>query len=394
MDAVECPLMETYFENPGKWAPGVAWTPSQTMAAEGKVSPTICHAWKELFPFHMSAQPGRADPIDSKFGVLDLQNCGLTDDQIWSESNPTGVRCGLPDSQVNIFGRRPQDGYANRPYSNVGVQFGLQPLLDGTLNAAQFVDLNKKIGGRDINYVPTAERTDADPGAMNAVYRSGAVNEATHLDLVAIIDQPSQNIDIHEQYRALILRNRLDKAHGNHDNHVIWFGQGATFPDALVAMNGWLNAVERDNSRKPLAKKIAANRPEDVHDICNIAGQDDFGGADTCRQLAPFGAGTRTPAGMPLTTDVLQCRLKPLERGDYKGVQFTDAQWATLTEVFPSGVCDYSKPGVGQQPTVAWQTYQTRRGGHVYGGRPLGRAPARSGTGWTSRAFAAWRKRG
>jgi len=57
-------------------------------------------------------------------------------------------------------------------------------------------------------------------------------------------------------------------------------------------------------------------------------------------------------------------------------------------------VCDYSKPGVGQQPTVAWQTYQTRRGRHVYGGRPLGPAPARSGTGWTSRAFGAWRKRG
>jgi hypothetical protein len=393
MDSVECPIMEEYFENPAAWAPGVLWTPSQTMAAEGKVSPTICHAWKELFPFQQSAQPSRADPIDTKFGVLDLQNCGLTDDQIWSESNPKGVRCALSDSAVNIFGRRPQDGYANRPYSNVGVQFGLKPMLAGTISPAHFVDLNLKLGGRDINFVPTAERTDADPGAMNAVYRSGAVNEATHLDLVAIIDQPSQNVDIHEQYRALILNSRLDKAHGNHDNHVIWFGQGASFPDALVAMNAWLNAVEKDHSKRPLATKIARNRPASVHDICNVAGQDDLGGAETCRQLAPFGDGTRGPAGMPMTTDILQCRLKPLRRGDYP-VDFADAQWEQLKTVFPTGVCDYSKPGVGQQPTVAWQTYQDAGGGHVYGGRPLGAAPAGSGAGWASGSFGAWRRRG
>src|SRR3954471_15896225 len=60
MDAVECPFMETYFEDPTKWAPGVIWTPTQTMAVEGKVSPTICHAWKEIFPFQQSAEPGRA----------------------------------------------------------------------------------------------------------------------------------------------------------------------------------------------------------------------------------------------------------------------------------------------------------------------------------------------
>jgi hypothetical protein len=341
----------------------------------------------------MSARPGRPSPVETKFGALDLQNCGLTDDQLWSESNPKGVRCGLPDSSVNIFGRRAQDGYANRPYSNAGVQFGLEPLLDGTLTAAQFVDLNTKIGGRDINFVESPDRTVADRGAMNAVYRSGAVNEATHLDLVAIIDQPAQNVDIHEQYRALILANRLDKAHGNHDNHVTWFGQQATFPDPLLAMNDWLNAVERDRSHRPLAKRIAANRPPAVHDICNVAGQDDLGGADICRKLAPFGAGTRTPAGMPLTTDVLQCRLKPLERRDYQGVEFTDAQWSQLTKLFPSGVCDYARPGVGQRPTVAWQAYGTAVR-HVYGGRRLGHAPRGSGIGWTSRSFRAWRRRG
>jgi hypothetical protein len=97
---------------------------------------------------------------------------------------------------------------------------------------------------------------------------------------------------------------------------------------------------------------------------------------------------------MPMTTDVLQCRLKPLRRGDYGPIQFSDAQWAQLQKLFPGGVCDYSQPGVGQQPTVAWQTYQTADGGHVYGGQPLGSAPAGSGTGWTSPSFDDWLKRG
>src|SRR4051794_20345818 len=229
---------------------------------------------------------------------------------------------------------------------------------------------------------------------MDAVYRSGAVNEANNLDLVAIIDQPAQNVDIHEQYRALIIRARLDKAHGNHDNDVIWFGQGASFPDPLVSMNNWLNAVEKDHSDKSLAAKIASDRPASVHDICNVAGQDDFGGAETCRQLAPFGNGTRGPAGMPMTTDILQCQVKPLRREDYAPIQFSDSQWAQLQQLFASGVCDYSKPGIGQQPTVGWQTYQSSDGGNVYGGKPLGAAPTGSGTGWNSASFNDWLKRG
>jgi hypothetical protein len=46
-----------------------------------------------------------------------------------------------------------------------------------------------------------------------------------------------------------------------------------------------------------------------------------------------------------------------------------------LKRAFPSGVCDFSKPGVDQQPTVPWQTYQHRNGKVIFGGRPLGPAP-------------------
>jgi hypothetical protein len=83
----------------------------------------------------------------------------------------------------------------------------------------------------------------------------------------------------------------------------------------------------------------------------------------------------RTVAGDAITTDKNKCRLKPLGRGDYGGVSFTDPQWAELRSVFPNGVCDFSKPGVDQQPTIPWQTYQGALGRVIYGGRPLGPPP-------------------
>ena len=52
------------------------------------------------------------------------------------------------------------------------------------------------------------------------------------------------------------------------------------------------------------------------------------------------------------------------------------------------GVCDWSRPGVDQTDTIAWQTYQDPAGSVVYGGRPLGPSPGGSGDGWTSAAFA------
>src|SRR3954454_278790 len=389
MDSIDCPLMESYFEDPSRWTPGVVWNESQVMAAEGKVRPTICHAWKELFPFYQSAEPGRPSAIETKAGVLDLQNCGLTDDQLWSPANPGGVRCTLQDAAVNLFGRRAQDGYAQRPASNLGVMYGLRALQAGTITPGQFVDLNTKIGSYDINLVWQQSRMAADPAAVDAAYRSGAVNEATNLDQVAIIDEPAQNTDIHEQYRAFIVRRRLDDAHGNHDNDVIWYGNGASFPDPLLSIDKWLSAVESDHSGAPLAEKIAHDRPSGVHDICNIAGQDDPGGRATCNVLAPTGQGTRGAAGGPFATDVIDCRLKPLRRSDYYPVQFSDDQWAALQKTFPQGVCDFSAPGLGQQPTVAWQTYQDSSGHVITGGRPLGPAPANSATALSSASFRA-----
>ena len=96
----------------------------------------------------------------------------------------------------------------------------------------------------------------------------------------------------------------------------------------------------------------------------------------------------RTVAGDAITVDTNKCQLKPLNRSDdYGPTPFTDAQWARMQDLFPDGVCDFSKPGVGQQPTIAWQTYQDRDGRVIYGGTALASAPAGSGTGWAAPAF-------
>ena len=67
----------------------------------------------------------------------------------------------------------------------------------------------------------------------------------------------------------------------------------------------------------------------------------------------------RMVAGDAITTDTNKCQLKPLNRSATIGpLTFTDAQWAQLQQTFPTGVCDYSKPGVDQQAAIPWLTYQ------------------------------------
>src|SRR5205823_5696276 len=86
-------------------------------------------------------------------------------------TNPTGARATQPDHNVNIYGRDPNTGFAFRAYDNVGVQYGLASLNEGVITKAQFLDLNEKVGGFDIDFKPTAERLVADPKVLRRLYR-------------------------------------------------------------------------------------------------------------------------------------------------------------------------------------------------------------------------------
>jgi hypothetical protein len=160
------------------------------------------------------------------------------------------------------------------------------------------------------------------------------------------------------------MRSRLDRARGSHANQVIWTAQevsGFVVDPVLEAqafdlMNRWLAAIEADTSVSPLAQKVIADKPADAVDRCTLAG----GAPAPC--VTPPSGEARLGAGEPLVDDDWLCQLKPLVRADYPAT-LADADWAALQRAFPAGVCDYSRPSVDQQPTVAWLTYEEGPGG-------------------------------
>ena len=368
-----------YLDTPSNWGQGVTWTDQQMADVQGHRAITNSRV-SDAAQFHVVI------PTDPCAGVTDQERYHPT-------NNPGGVRCTIQDAAINVFGPRlrawgPQEkqvghGFAGVPTDNVGVQYGLGALRSGKINAAQFVDLNVKIGGLDADASPVSNRMAADRPALANAYRSGMINEANNLDRTAIIDcrGPDEGL-FHDAYRAFALRARLDREHGGHANQLIWEGPTVILADpqcelnSMVAMDRWLTAVESDHSKRPLARKIVRNKPADLTDRCY-----DGAGVKVSDALCPsvvnvYGT-PRMVAGDSITTDRNKCRLKPLDRRDYGGVSFTDAQWSALRKTFPAGVCDFSKRGVDQQPTIAWQTYQDARGKVIYGGRPMG-APPRS----------------
>jgi hypothetical protein len=276
---------------------------------------------------------------------------------------------------VSIFGRRSADGFAHRPYDNVGVQYGLEALRAGRISAEQFVDLNEDVGGLDIDWEYQPERSAADGAALEVAYRGGLVSHGRELAKVPIIDIRGQdNYEIHADFHSYAMRARLDAANGHHDNQVIFtgarpqVGDPTSFERAFDLVDEWLGGVERDRGRGSLAEKVRRNRPAAAVDSCWFEGRA-VTDPETCRRLFPYYGDPRIVAGGPLADDLLKCRLRAPERDEY-GVALSDEQWTRLRAAFPSGVCDYSRPGVGQRPPVAWMTFAEGPGG-----RPLGPPP-------------------
>ena len=355
---VDYQLLRRYFENPAAWAPGVTWGASQIAAVEGHPNPLNAITFTTAIP--SSGDPSRSCP-------------GVPAEKVYNpQSNPRGVRCSLHDYMVNIFGRRAKDGFAQRPFDNVGIEYGRKALAAGAITPAQFADLNDKLGGWDIDYNPTRARVPADRPALSRVYRSGAINQADQLDKVAIIDLRGPDPGaFHDVYRTYAMRARLLREHGTAANQVLWRGQVPLLGDAnyadesIVAMDRWLAAVERDKRRIPLARKIIQDKPASVKERCtNGAGGEQP--ASACDAAVQSYSSVRIEAGMNRADDTMKCVLKPLRRADYPA-SLTDAQFARLRAALPQGVCDYGKPGVDRTPTVPWLSYAGGPGGKSLG---------------------------
>ncbi|MFI5075582.1 MAG: DUF6351 family protein, partial [Actinomycetales bacterium] len=214
-EVLDCGLLEHYYEsNP------FLLTPVQRGFVEGHANVgSSCVAWVALLL--PSADPTGNGPLGTGTTVKD-NNCGVPAEQRWSATNTKGVRCDIFDYQAAIYGRR-ADGYGKRAVTNIGIQYGLIALAAGQITAQQFVDLNAKVGGYDINLNWQPQRMAADPGSIATAYRTGRVTDAHQLASVPIIDvRPQDNEEIHQSYYSYTMRARLDAANGTHANQVLW----------------------------------------------------------------------------------------------------------------------------------------------------------------------------
>jgi hypothetical protein len=396
---VDYHFIRGYVENPSKWGTGVVWSPAEIAAVEGHPNHVNSIVFDTVYWTSLGV------PDDGCPGVP-------AEDNYNAQTNPDGVRCTLADYMINVFGpREPADwiapeqqvghGFAGLPLDNVGVEYGLEALKKGNITTEQFVDLNEKIGGADIDINPTTNRTPATEPALARAYQSGSINTANNLDKVAIIDLRGPDPGaFHDAYRSWAIRARLEREHGTFGNQVIWFGAVPLMGDVnyategMLAMDRWLAAVEADHGSGSLAEKILRDRPGDVNDKCTQVEELDLvtneAGVCELKEVQTRFGTPHTVAGESVATDSNKCTLKPLRRSDYYPIAFTDSQWARLQSAFPTGVCDWSRPGVDQVGATPWQTYQDDGGNVIYGGKPLGPAPSHTGTGWASDSFSAW----
>jgi hypothetical protein len=223
-----------------------------------------------------------------------------------------------------------------------------------------------------------ATRQVGDTAALTAAYASGQVNEAgagyniipvldirAWHDVASASDPIIANVDVHNAVHSKIRRARRVRSNGNADNMITVTavedngtdgkdkGEGSTVQilelKYLQYLDNWIAAIKADPRNIPQAQKVRDNRPIEAANACFPTQWQRVTDQATCNALFPYAEHPRMAAGGPVTDDVFKCAVKPVDAKDYKTAP-TAAQLAALQQVFPGGVCDYSKPGVGQVP--------------------------------------------
>ncbi len=303
MEVSDCVLLVNYFNS----TTFAGFTAGQTQAQinakkaaiAGHLDQSACWGWNNTFggnnkpgqfvPSIVFNATGAAAPIGAP-----RNNCQLLPSQVYDPlTNLTGPRCGSWDNAISIWG--PSAGSANRGRStadNTGIQYGLKALAAGAISAEEFVALNEKIGGFTPDTVPSPSRTVANPDALSIAYRSGIVSGG-QLGKTPIIDTRGFDdlttnfgagapFGIHQIWRSFALRERLDRANGNHGNHVLW-----RFPTTLLAppaftlqsfltMDKWLSNIENDTSDARREQKVVDNKPAEAVDFCYLTSDTTF----------------------------------------------------------------------------------------------------------------------
>ncbi len=388
MTSLDAKLLSKYL----KTSNGSAFTDDQMVAVSG-------HKNARAF-YDMALQSGRTDPVPGRVDPIPASPLlGGYVSAVWNAvvpvalrynpaTNPTGARPTVFDVSKNIYGVNPATGFALRPFDNIGVQYGLNAFNNGTITAAQFLDLNEKAGGYDQDGNYTAARTVGDAGAIKRAYQSGLqLSGAGGLASIPVFDITGIYDDdqfYHYQWFHFAVRERMLKANGDTRNHVMWRGGpaitelfGATTPigSAVTAAAAtqswatfikWMEAYKGDVSVLAQRDKVIKNKPADAVDGCFsksltpqfIAETQTLNSAPNsqCNTLWPSWTATRIEAGGPVAADNLKCQLKPIAAADYK-TALSAADKTRLAAIFPNGVCDWSKAGVNAAAVTPYASF-------------------------------------
>jgi len=172
-------------------------------------------------------------------------------------------------------------------------------------------------------------------------------------------------LDMHHSTESFVARQRMLNVDGDAGNQVIWFTDARPAvafdqtPMAFAVMDEWMANIHAHPDRS-----VARNRPGRAVDSCfdtsgNLiaSGRRVWSGVldnrpdGACTQRFPIYSTSRREAGGPYEGGVWKCQLqsvsKALRNGAYGTWTPTDAQQARLEQIFPDGVCDYSKPDAG-----------------------------------------------
>ena len=305
------------------------------------------------------------------------------------------------DDLRNVYGVD-ADGYAKVPWDNVGVQYGLRALKDGNITPAEFLKLNATVGSwknskdmvqegcpfiaalcsipaqfdpwsrRNMRLSPDggvtpAPRREGNMDAANAAYTSGIVfRGAIGIPIIDWRHYLEAELDMHNSHQSFASRKRMLNYDGSASNQVIWFTDARPArafdqtPMALEVMDEWMA-----NIRAKPWRGVSRNKPAAAVDSCFAtdgsllySGSDAWAGIldsrspGPCTQAFPLFSTSRIVAGGPIEGGVFKCALKPLSQALADG---TYAPWAPaaedvsrLQQIFPTGVCDYTKPDVGR----------------------------------------------
>jgi hypothetical protein len=194
---------------------------------------------------------------------------------------------------------------------------------------------------------------------MRAAYQSGLVFDGK-ID-IPVIDWRhylDAELDMHNARQSFASRARLLEHDGDASNQVIWFTDARPArsfdqtPMALDVMDRWL---------------LSGVKPAEAVDSCFATngsliyrGADAWNGiidsapAGPCTQLFEIHGTSRTVAGAPFDEQLYKCKLQPvdaaIDRAVYGSWQPSESEVARLKQIFPTGVCDFSKGDEGRPP--------------------------------------------